>query len=94
MGVEVQVSARSDLIVRDVVHLRNSLQEGEIEVGVIVLPSDLLQTYLPDRTPGLRDAFRIIESEFQEATTYPIAVIAVEHDGSSDTPLPKQRRNA
>ena len=52
MGVEIQVSARSDLLIRDIVHLRNSLQQGEIDIGVIVVPSDRLQTFLPDRTPG------------------------------------------
>jgi hypothetical protein len=94
IGVEVQVSARSDLIIRDVVHLRNSLQAGEIEVGLIVLPSNQLQVYLPDRTPCLKDALRIIETEFKEATTYPVVVMAIEHDGPSDTPLPKQKREA
>lgn len=53
IGVEVQVSARSDLLIRDIVHLRNSIQKGEIEIGLIVVPSDKLQTYLPDRTPSL-----------------------------------------
>jgi hypothetical protein len=80
MGVEIQVSARSDLLIRDIVHLRNSLQQGEIDIGVIVVPSDRLQTFLPDRTPSLKDAFRYIEQEFKEATTFPIVVIAVEHD--------------
>src|ERR1035437_7634821 len=36
LGVEIQVSARSDLLIRDVVHLRNSLQESTIDVGCIV----------------------------------------------------------
>lgn len=33
LGVEVQVSARSDLLIRDIVHLRNSLQGSEIDKG-------------------------------------------------------------
>lgn len=92
LGVEVQVSARSDLLIRDIVHLRNSLQEGVIDVGVIVVPSDRLQTFLPDRTPSLRDADRYIESEFKEAMTFPIIVMAVEHD-KAGAPLPKKRTN-
>lgn len=92
LGVEVQVSARSDLLIRDIVHLRNSLQEGVIDVGVIVVPSDRLQTFLPDRTPSLRDAVRYIESEFKEATTFPIVVMAVEHDAAG-APLPKKTTN-
>jgi hypothetical protein len=91
LGVEVQVSARSDLLIRDIVHLRNSIQNGEIEVGVIVVPSNRLQAYLPDRTPSLKDARKYIEEEFKEAMTFPIIVMAVEHDGPGEA-LKKQKR--
>lgn len=94
LGVEVQVSARSDLLIRDIVHLRNSLQEGTIDVGIIVVPSDRFQTYLPDRTPSLRDAVRYIEEEFKEAMTFPIIILAVEHDGGAPTALAKQKRKS
>lgn len=93
LGVELQVSARSDLLVRDIVHLRNSLQKGEIDAGVIIVPDDRLQWYLPDRTPSFKDAIRYIEEEFKEATTYPIIVISIEHDGPGEA-LPKQRRKS
>jgi hypothetical protein len=66
LGVEIQVSARSDLLIRDVVHLRNSLQKAEIDVGVIVVPDDRMQKFLPDRTPSFSDATRYIEVEFKE----------------------------
>lgn len=91
LGVEVQVSARSDLLIRDIVHLRNFLQSGEIDVGVIVVPDDRLQYFLPDRTPSYRDAIRYIEDEFKEAMTYPIIVMAIEHDDPGDA-LPKRAR--
>jgi hypothetical protein len=93
IGVEIQVSARSDLLIRDVVHLRNSLQKAEIDVGVIVVPSDRMQRFLPDRTPSFRDAIRYIEQEFKEATTFPIAVIAVEHDAIGPA-LAKRKRKS
>lgn len=93
LGVEVQVSSRSDLLIRDIVHLRNSLQEGSIDIGVIIVPSDLMQRFLTDRTPSYRDAVRYIEEEFREATTFPIAILAIEHDGTSNEPLPKRRTN-
>jgi hypothetical protein len=93
IGVEVQVSARSDLLIRDIVHLRNSLQEGEIDVGVIVVPDDRLQLFLPDRTPSFKDAVRYIEEEFKEAMTFPIVVIAIEHDGPGEA-LGKQKRKS
>lgn len=93
IGVEVQVSARSDLLIRDIVHLRNSLQEGEIDIGVIVVPDDRLQYFLPDRTPSYKDALRYIEDEFKEAMTFPIIVIAIEHDGPGE-PLSKKQRKS
>ncbi len=92
LGVEIQVSARSDLLIRDVVHLRNSLQESHIDVGVIVVPDDRFQTFLPDRTPSFRDAVRYIEQEFKEAMTFPIVVIAIEHDRVGKA-LPKKKTN-
>jgi len=91
IGVEIQVSARSDLLVRDIVHLRNDLQSGAIDVGVVVVPNDRLSFYLPDRTPSLRDAIRYVEHEFKEAMTFPLVIIAVEHDEPGDA-LPKKRR--
>jgi hypothetical protein len=93
LGVEVQVSARSDLLIRDIVHLRNSLQAGKIDVGVIVVPNEHLQFFLPDRTPSDRDAIRYIEEEFKEAMTFPIVLIAIEHDGPGEALNKKKRRS-
>src|SRR5437016_3318522 len=80
-GVELQVSARSDLVVRDLVHLRNSLAESEIDAGVIIVPSDRMGRFLPDRTPTLRETIKYIEQEFKEAMATPLVIIAIEHDG-------------
>lgn len=93
LGVELQVSARSDMLVRDIVHLRNSIDQGLIDVGVVVVPDDRLQVFLPDRTPAFRDAVRYIEEEFKEAMNYPFVIMAVEHDGPGDA-LPKQPRKS
>ena len=93
LGVEVQISARSDLLIRDIIHLRNKLQAGDIDVGVIVVPDDRLQRFLTDRTPSFSEAVKYMEVEFPEAKTYDIVLIAVEHDATSDTPLPKKRTN-
>jgi hypothetical protein len=92
MGVEIQVSARSDLLIRDIVHLRNHLQESKIDIGARHYDHDRLHIFLPDRTPSLRDALRYIEQEFKEATTFPIIVLAVEHDGIGKV-LPKKKTN-
>ena len=91
LGVEVQVSARSDLLIRDIVHLRNSLQGSEIDIGVIVVPDNRMQHFLPDRTPCFKDAIRYVEEEFKEAMTFPIIIIAIEHDGPG-APLAKKRK--
>lgn len=93
IGVELQVSARSDLLVRDIIHLRNSVDRGEIDVGIVVVPDDRMQVYLPDRTPSYRDAIRYIEEEFREAMNYPLVVLAVEHDGPGPA-LKKQERKS
>ena len=94
LGIDIEVSARSDLLIRDVVHLRNSLQKAEIDVGVIVVPDDRMQKFLPDRTPSYLDAVRYIEVEFKQATTFPIrcASFGIEHDGSGAA-IPKRRTN-
>jgi hypothetical protein len=93
LGVELQVSARSDLLIRDIVHLRNSIDEGQIDVGVVVVPDDRLQVFLPDRSPAFKDAVKYIEEEFKEAMNYPLIVMAVEHDGPGAA-LRKQPRKA
>jgi hypothetical protein len=87
--VEVQVSARSDLLIRDVIHLRDSLEEGRIDVGLIVVPSDRLGPYLTDRTPRMRDAVRTVREA--RAENLPLLLMAIEHDGPGP-PLPKQKK--
>jgi len=93
IGVEVQVSARSDLLIRDLVHIRNNLQDGLIEVGIIVVPNNSFQVFLPDRTPSIKDAIKYIEEEFTEAQNYPIVIIGIEHDGPGEA-LKKQKRKS
>jgi len=93
IGVEIQVSGRSDLLARDIVHIRNSLQDSHIDVGVIVVPSNELAYFLTDRVADFNYAIRYVEEELREAKSYPIVVLAIEHDGFSDEPLPKKKTN-
>nr|VFJ95693.1 MAG: Restriction endonuclease BglII [Candidatus Kentron sp. H]VFJ96537.1 MAG: Restriction endonuclease BglII [Candidatus Kentron sp. H]VFK02455.1 MAG: Restriction endonuclease BglII [Candidatus Kentron sp. H] len=93
LGVEVQVSGRSDLLARDIVHIRNNLQDSHIDAGVIVVPSDAFEYFLTDRVANYSYAVRYVEEELREAQSYPIILIAVEHDGFSDEPLPKKMTN-
>jgi hypothetical protein len=87
MGVEVQFSGRSDLIVVDIIHLRRALTGGLIDVGVLVVPNDRLGPFLVDRGPRIADARRHIREA--RAEDLPIVILGLESDGPGP-PLPKQ----
>jgi hypothetical protein len=89
LGVEVQMSARSDLIIIDLIHLRLALTSGGIDVGILVVPNDKLGPFLTDRGPKLADAKRMIREARVE--DLPIVLIGLEHDGAGP-PLPKQAK--
>ena len=93
VGVEIQVSARSDLVIRDLMHMRKNFKQGIIDMVVLVVPSDLMSKYLPDRAPTLSETLRYIEDEFQEIQQFPLVLISIEHDGKGGA-LPKQKRRA
>jgi len=93
VGVEIQVSGRSDLLARDIVHIRNNLQDSHIDVGVIVVPSDDFEYRLTDRVANYSYAIQYVEKELREAQSYPIVLIAVEHDGFCEKALPKKTTN-
>ena len=93
LGVEVQVSGRSDLLARDIVHIRNNLQDSHIDVGVIIVPSNYFEYYLTDRVANYSYAVRYVEEELREAQSYPIVLLGIEHDGFSEDALPKKRTN-
>jgi hypothetical protein len=80
LGVEIQVSARSDLLIVDVDHLRQQIISGAIDVGVLVTPSDRLAVFLTDRAAHYSAATRAVERA--RAQDLPILVIALEHDGA------------
>ena len=89
MGVEVQVSGRSDLLAVDVLHLHTQLSGGHLDAGVIVVPDNTLSPFLTDRTPNLRTAIRHVESR---APDMPVQIIAFRHDGIGPA-IPKARTN-
>lgn len=60
---------------------------------MIVVPSDDFEYRLTDRVASFSFAVQYVEKELREAQDYPIVLIAVEHDGFSDTALPKRRTN-
>ena len=87
IGVELQISGRSDLIIVDLVHLRKAVITGQIDVGVLVVPSDRLGVFMTDRGPKMADAKRLAREARVE--DWPLLIIAFEHDGSGPA-LPKQ----
>ena len=91
LGVEVQFSARSDLVVIDVIHLRRALTEGAIDVAVLVVASDRLGYFLTDRGPRMADAKRHVREA--RADDLPLLLIALEHDGPG-APLAKQAKRS
>jgi hypothetical protein len=79
IGVEIQFSARSDLLVIDLIHLRKAITNGHIDVGILVVPSNALAIFLTDRGPKMADAKRhVLEAKAEDL---PLILIAVEHDG-------------
>jgi hypothetical protein len=90
LGVEVQFSARSDLLIVDVQHLRDEITEGRIDVGVIVVPSNKLAYFLTDRVARYTDAVKAVERA--RASDLPLAVLALEHDGSGPALIKRQTR--
>lgn len=88
IGVELQVSGRSDMISVDLIHLRQQLLQGEIDLAVLVVPSDRLGGYLTDRVAKLSEAQRHID--MARAQDMPFVLIAFEHDGPGPA-LPKKK---
>jgi hypothetical protein len=89
VGVEVQVSGRSDMLAVDILHLSESLNAGTIDAGIIIVPDDVLSRFLTDRTPNLSTALRHVD---HRAATLAIRVLAFRHDGVGAA-LPKHRTN-
>jgi|SRR5579864_9655957 len=88
-GVEIQVSARSDLLVVDMIHLTEAFRDGRLDVGVLVVPSDKLSRFLTDRGPCISDAKK--HAKVARLEDSPLILFAIEHDGAGK-PLKKQTK--
>lgn len=89
IGVEVQVSARSDLLVMDMIHLHAAFRDGRIDVGIVIVPSDKLSRFLTDRAPCMSDAKRHANAARLEDSS--LVLFSIEHDGAGP-PLAKQAK--
>ena len=90
IGVEVLVSARSHRLVMDMIHLHSAFQEGRIDVGLVIVPSDRLGRFLTDRAPCMSDAKKHAHAARLEDSS--LVLFAIEHDGPGP-PLAKQARD-
>ena len=63
----------------DLLHLRSQLLQGEIDLAVLVVPSDKLGGYITDRVATLSQATRHIKAGHYEEM--PFVMMAIEHDG-------------
>lgn len=88
IGVEIQFSGRSDLLIIDVTHLRDEIISGHIDIGVIAVPSDHLALFLTDRCPSFSAAVTAITRA--RAQDMPLIILGLEHDGPGSA-LPKRR---
>src|SRR5438477_21248 len=80
VGVEVQFSARSDLLVMDICHLRDAISiDALIDVGIIVVPDDTLADFLTDRIPRFSDAVRHVRAA--RAEDFPLLLLGLRHNG-------------
>lgn len=89
IGVEVQVSARSDLLVMGMIHLNAAFREGRIDIGLVIVPSDKLSKYLTDRAPCMSDAKKHAKAARLEDSS--LVLFGIEHDGAGP-PLAKQTK--
>jgi hypothetical protein len=78
VGVEVQVSGRSDMLAVDIMHLKEKIEQGGLDIGIIIVPDDTLSRFLTDRTPNLATAIKHVN---HRAKDLPIRIIAFRHDG-------------
>ena len=91
VGIEARVSARSSLLVMDMIHLHSAFREGRIDVGLVIVPSDKLSRFLTDRAPCMSDAKRHAKAARLEDSS--LALFAIEHDGPGPQ-LAKQAKKA
>jgi hypothetical protein len=73
----------------DIMHLKEKLVAGDIDVGLIIVPDNQLSRYLTDRTPNLATAVKHVE---HRASDLPIRILAFAHDGVGEA-LAKMRTN-
>jgi hypothetical protein len=91
IGVQARTSARSSLLVMDMIHLYSAFRDGRIDVGLVIVPSDKLSRFLTDRGPCMSDAKKHANAARLEDSS--LVLFGIEHDGTGP-PLAKQSKKA
>ncbi len=92
LGVELRFSRRHDLLILDVVHLREQITAGKVDVGVLITPTDRLAEYLEPGGPRFSYATMTVERD--SARYLPLVVLGLEHDGLEPELLPELLKEA
>lgn len=79
VGVEVQVSGRSAMLAVDIIHLRDAVATGNLDVCIIVVPDGELAWHITDRAPNVAEAKHHVNKSRSE--DLPILIMAFQHDG-------------
>jgi hypothetical protein len=74
----------------DIMHLKEKMLAGEIDIGLIIVPDDGLSKFLTDRTPNLATAVKHVA---HRASDLPIRIAAFVHDSAGQDALSKMRTN-
>jgi hypothetical protein len=83
-GVKLQISTWRESLYKDILHLKTRIVTGDIDLGIIVVPSDRLQSFLPDRTPSVSYAKKVIAEHESESSRVQIE-LALSSSGSTHT---------
>ena len=78
------------MLTNDLTHLVRAIELGEIDAGVIVVPSDRTAYFLTDRCP--RYSYALDQVVRAKAQFSPLLLISIGHDGIGN-PRPKRRTN-
>lgn len=89
LGVRMQLSVtpESDRLFVDLQYLCDGITRGQIDVGVLVVPSD---NPIEARVARYSDAVKAVERA--RASDLPLAVLALEHDGPGPALIKRQTR--
>jgi hypothetical protein len=86
LGLVSLLSTRRERLIARILRLRNTIQNGSVDVGVVIVPSSRMRGLAAARVGVVSDLLKVFEQELPEASRVPILVMAVDCDVSRDHP--------